>query len=154
MNEASYSFKKQSKFIIRFALWNRKKCLLKILNASNNYKTSAIDTDIIELKNKYFYRHWESGIADFYNNRFLLQADGGVYEINRYEETDKEIKTNLLSTINIKIQNTEYKNMAIIRIITYFFISFTDLLKICEPGEGCRRAKLNYFTDCLENKGK
>jgi hypothetical protein len=79
MNEASNSFKKQSKLIIRFALWNRKKCLLKILNASNNYKTSAIDTDIIELKKKYFYRHWESGIADFYNNRLFLQADGGVY---------------------------------------------------------------------------
>jgi hypothetical protein len=73
------SLKTNSKLIIRFALWNRKKCLLKILNASNNFKTSAIDTDIIEFKKKFFYRHWESGIADFYNNRLLLQADGGIY---------------------------------------------------------------------------
>ena len=78
-SSSNNNLKKHSKLIIRFALWNRKKCLLKILNASNNYKTSAIDTDIIEFKKKYFYRYWESGIADFYNNRILLQADGGIY---------------------------------------------------------------------------
>ena len=78
-NGRSISSAKNSKLIIRFAVWDRKKCLLKILNASNNYKTSAIDTDIIEFKKQLFYRYWESGIADFFNNRLLLQADGGIY---------------------------------------------------------------------------
>lgn len=68
-----------SKLLIRFALWNRKKHLLKILNTSNNLQSTEIDTNIIEFKHSLFYRNWESSIADFYNDRILLNADGGVY---------------------------------------------------------------------------
>ena len=35
-----------------------------------------------------------------------------LHEINRYEDTDKEIKTILLSTIKIKIQNSHLDSKA------------------------------------------
>jgi hypothetical protein len=33
-----------------------------------------------------------------------------LHEINRYEDTDKELKTIIISTINIKIQNIQIKS--------------------------------------------
>ena len=48
-----------------------------------------------------------SGYPQFIDNSKIISQRGDrleLHEINRYEETDKEIKTILLSTINIKIQ--------------------------------------------------
>ena len=68
-----------------------------------------------------------SGYPQFIDNTKIISQRGDrleLHEINRYEEADKEIKTIPLSTINIKIQNTQFKSMAIIKIIAYFFFLF------------------------------
>jgi len=59
-----------------------------------------------------------SGYPQFIDNTKIISQRGDrleLHEINRYEEMDKEIKTILLSTINIKIQNTQFKSMTLFK---------------------------------------
>jgi hypothetical protein len=65
--------------LLRFAVWNRDKCLAKVLNVSKNFNSVLVDSNVIQFDRCLFVRKRESSLVDFFRDTMLLGADGGTY---------------------------------------------------------------------------